>query len=523
VDGEVTPDSHPEPEGAPAANASLPQLLRNVVSQYATFLIGLVASLVLTRVLLRHLGAGPYGLWIVLLAIVGYLGLLDVGVGTAAVQRIARLTAEHDSDGVADVIRTSFAFFAVSGILAVGVTAGLAPFLASFLKLGTISPIVAGATLVILGVMTLFTFLATAPNALLFGAGRGDRLAQIGLVTLILTEVGQILAVLAGGGLIALAIIQSAGIGIGLVIAAVAASRITGSPLRQGRFRRPLLGELIRFGGLQAVIALSSVVAFQFDALIIGIILPVSQVAPYNVALNTSNLSLNLSTLGTNLLLPSYAHFETIGDRRRQADYFFRSVLVSLVVSVPIVIALAAFGEPVLHLWLGSVPPKTYEIVIALGIVTTLQLPGHQCFLFLTGVGRNRVLAKLSTAGAVLNLAGSIAATYWLGPVGPAIGSMPPVAAIDFVVLPIVVCNYLGVPFAHYARSALAPVLPAAVVAGGLSLALIHLRPGHSGLAAVVGSVVVVGASWLAMAIVVARIEPELRRSLWRRIRHRRG
>ena len=352
-----------------AANASIPQLIRNVVSQYASFLIGVVASLVLTRVLLRQLGAGPYGLWIVLLAIVGYLGLLDVGVGTAAVQRIARLTAEGDSEGVADVIRTSLAFFAVSGILAVAVTAGLAPFLASFLNLGTISPTEAGVTLVLLGVMTMFTFLATAPNALLFGAGRGDRLAQIGLVTLILTEVVQILVVLAGGGLIALAVIQTAGVALGLVICAVAAARITGSPIRQGRFRRPLLRELIRFGGLQAVIAVSGVVAYQLDALVIGVILPVSQVAPYNIALNTSNLSRNLSTLGTNLLLPTYAHFETTGDRRRQAGYFFRSVLVSLVVSAPIVIALAAFGEPILHLWLGKVPPRTYQIMIALGIV----------------------------------------------------------------------------------------------------------------------------------------------------------
>lgn len=522
MDGEVTPGSLPEPDGTSAANASLPQLIRNVVSQYASFLVGVAASLVLTRVLLRQLGAGPYGLWIVLLAIVGYLGLLDVGVGTAAVQRIAKLTAEGDSEGVADVIRTSFVFFAVSGVVAVGITAGLAPFLASFLKLGTISPTVAGTTLIILGVMTLFTFLATAPNALLFGAGRGDRLAQIGLITLILTEVGQILAVLAGGGLIALAILQTAGLALGLVISAFAASRVTGSPLRHGRFRRPLLGELIRFGGLQATIALSSVFAYQLDALIIGIILPVSQVAPYNIALNTSNLSRNLSTIGTNLLLPTYTHFETTGDRRRQADYFCRSVLVSLVVSVPIVIALAAFGEPILQLWLGSVPPKTYEIVIALGIVTAIQLPGHQCFLFLTGVGRNRLLAKLATIGAVLNLAGSIAATFWLGPVGPAIGSMPPVIVIDFVVLPIVVCNHLGVPFRRYARSALGPVVPVAVVAGGLALLLIHLHPAHSGLAAVIGAVVVVLGSWAALALIVARLEPELRDSLWQRIRDRR-
>ena len=67
--------------------------------------------------------------------------------------------------------------------------------------------------------------------------------------------------------------------------------------------------------------------------------------------------------------------------------------------AVPIVVALAAFGDPMLKLWLGSVPPKTYEIMIALGIVNALQLPGHQCFLFLTGVGRNRSWSAWPSSG----------------------------------------------------------------------------------------------------------------------------
>jgi O-antigen/teichoic acid export membrane protein len=521
VDGEGPTETPPELDRPVAANASFGQLIRNIVYQYAGFLVGLVASLVLTRVLLRHLGAGAYGLWVVLLAIVGYLGLLDVGVGTATVQRIAQLMAKDDLEGVADVIRTSSLFFSVSGMASVLVTVGLAPFLASFLHLGHISPDVAGTTLVILGVMTLVTFLATGPNAVLFGAGRGDRLAQIGLLTLVLTQLGQILAVLAGAGLIALAVLQAAGLAVGLVLSTLAVQRITGFSIRRGRFRRSLLGELVRFGGIQAIISVSDVVAYQLDALIIGIILPVAQVAPYNVALNTSNLTRSLSTLGTNLLLPTYTHFETVGDRHRQAGAFLRAVLISLVISIPMVIALLAFGEPVLKFWLGTVPPKTYEIVIALGIMTTLQLPGHQCFLFLTGVGRNVQLAWMSSIGALVNLAGSVAATFWLGPVGPAVGSLPVVLVLYFVILPRTVCRHLGVSLRQYVRSALAPVVPVAVVGGGVALALVHLHPAHSGVAAVVGAIVVVVASWVAFGLVIARTEPDFRASVWRRIRSR--
>jgi O-antigen/teichoic acid export membrane protein len=517
------PDGPLPGPGPGPANASGRQLLRNITNSYASFFIGLAMTLVLTRVLLHHLGAGTYGLWVVLLALVGYLGLLDVGVGTAAVQRVARLTANNDTRGMADLIRTTWIFFAVSAVLAVLITVGLAPFVASFLNLGGVSSSLAGATLIILGVMSALMFLSTVPNAVLFGSGRNDRQTQIGLITMLLVQVGQIVAMVAGAGLMAVAVLQTAGVAVTLVISASIVHRITGASMRHGHFSRRLLRELLSFGGVQTVVALGGVVAYQLDSLVIGIILPVAQVAPYNVALNTSNFTRTLSTQATTSLLPAYAHFEEVGERERQATYFFRAVMGCLVISTPIVIALAAFGDPILKLWLGTVPPKTYEIMIALGLVTALQLPGHQCFLFLTGTGRNRAMVRLAIIGAAANLAGSIAATYWLGPVGPAVGSLPVVLILDSMVLPTRVCRYLGVSVRSYVRTALVPVVPVALAAGVTALALIHLHPEHSGIEAIIGAVIVCAVAWITLAAIVSRTEPELRNAVLQRIRSRRG
>jgi O-antigen/teichoic acid export membrane protein len=511
VDGEGTPEATPGPDRPIAANASGRQLARNMAASYGNFFLAMVMSLFLTRVLLRHLGTSVYGLWIVLLAIVGYIGLLDVGVSTAAVQRVARLTAADDRDGVDDLIRTAWTFFAVSGVLAVVVTVIIAPHLASFLHLGTIDPAQAEATLVILGFWMAVMFVASVPNAVLFGSGRGDRLAQLGGLTLVLTQLVQIIVVVSGGGLVALAVVALGGMLVGLVMTAVMVGRVTGSSVRRGHFRRTVLVDLLRFGGRQSIISVGGIVAYQLDAVIIGLILPVAQVAPYDIALSTSNLTRNLSTQGTNLLLPTYAHFDAIGDHRRQASYFFRSVLVGMTISIPIVIALAAFGEPMLKLWLGSVPPKTYEIVIALGVMITIQLPGNQCFSFLTGIGRIQLLVRLSIVGALINLAGSVAATFWLGPIGPAIGSLPVVVVLDFFVLPMIVCRHLAVSFADYARAALAPLIPGAVSAGIVAIALVVAFPHARGITAVVYAVVVVAVSWITMGVILYRTDPELR------------
>jgi O-antigen/teichoic acid export membrane protein len=204
--------------------------------------------------------------------------------------------------------------------------------------------------------------------------------------------------------------------------------------------------------------------------------------------------------------------------------------MATLAISLPILVALAAFGEPILTLWLGKVPPKTYSIMIALGFVTALELPGHQCFVFLTGVGRNQLMMRMAVLGASVNLIGSVIATFWLGPIGPAIGSLPAVLVIDFTILPIIVCRYLELPSKRYVRDALVPVLPAVAVAGALAVAILWLFPAphtapvfRAGVRAVVCAAVVVLGAWATMAAVTLRIEPDMRSTVLARLRRTTG
>jgi O-antigen/teichoic acid export membrane protein len=510
----------------PFANASPRQFLRNALSSYANLIFGVILSLVLTRVLLRDLGTSTYGLWIVLLSIVSYLGLLDVGVSTATVQRVAKLTAEGDDQALADVIRTASLFFSVSGALAVAITIVLAPFLGSIVHLGSISTKVAGVTLVLLGLMTATRFVTAVPTALLFGVGRSDRSSQVSLAGMLITQLAQVGIVLAGGGLVWLGIVTLVGTAASFVMTSALARRTTGHSALSGRFDRALLVDLLRFGGRNTVIAVSGLVSFSLDALIIGIILPVAQVAPYDIALSTANLTRNLTTYGSDLLLPTYTHFESNDDPVRQARLFSRTVMATLAISLPILVALAAFGDPILKLWLGEVPAKTYSIMIALGFVAALELPGHQCFIFLTGIGRNQLMIRMAVIGATVNLIGSIAATFWLGPIGPAIGSLPAVLIIDFTILPIIVCRHLRIPFRRYARDALAPVVPSVAVAGLVALVVLGVFPAHAGLStlrggirALISATVVVLAAWAVMLGVTLRLEPDIRSAVVAKLR----
>ena len=109
----------PGPSASPPArslNARVGAVAKNVASGYLTLFVGAVLGLVVTPILLRHLGASGFGTWSLVLATGGYLGLLELGLGTATTTRVAALETQGPQV-LGRVVSTALTMFA--GVAAV--------------------------------------------------------------------------------------------------------------------------------------------------------------------------------------------------------------------------------------------------------------------------------------------------------------------------------------------------------------------------------------------------------------------
>jgi len=468
----ATVSEREEPLDHQPLNTSGRQITRNMLANYATLFAALVVGVPFTRIVLQHLGTTTYGLWIVLGSLTSYLGLLDVGVGTAAVQKIASVIAKNQQENLPVIVSTLLVFFIGTALLALLIVGCLLPFVARIFHARTISTLDMQLALILFGLSTSIGFIGTIPKAILFGSGRGDISALIGL-TGIGVQIVQILAMVLGGDLVSLVAITACGATVSLGLTAFAARRLVSRRPRREDVRRATLLAFLRTGLRNASVSLTGVMSYNLDQLIIALILPLRRVTPYDLALSTASLTRSIASRGTNQLFPSYAHSFTVADSERQFRLFCQAVAGSLAISAAFLIALIGFGHQVLRLWLVHVPPQTYEIMVVLGAVYLLQMPGHQCFVLLTASNRNSILIRIGVPAALINLGLSVGATFWLGPVGPAIGSIPQVVGLDFIVLPLIVCRYLGVSPRRYLRHAILPVVPAIIV-GGTGIVLLH-------------------------------------------------
>jgi O-antigen/teichoic acid export membrane protein len=515
TDGQTTVEDAPV-----LANASTRRLFVNFATGYLGLAVAMILSLFLTPITLHHLGNATYGLWVVIGTIGGYLGLLDAGVSTATSTLVASAMAVRDDERVANILASARVFFLITGVVTMGLIAALVPFLGTVFDVGHQSIAAARIALVLSGLVTAIGFVSSTPTSAIFGSGRNDRSVWFGLGLVVISQGGSIVVVILGGGLVGLLVVSVVGAVLGYAIA-VRVSHVLGLPgRRQGRVSRSMLGEIMRSGRRNAVVGLGGTIAYSFDSVLVGLILPIRQVTPYDLGLSTANFVRSASTAATNLLLPAYAHSTALDDRERQFRLYSRAVLASMCITVPMVVALFAFGEPLLRLWLGTVPARTFEVLVVTNIVFVVQLPGHQSFIFLTGAGKNKILARMALPAALGNLGLSVAATYRFGPVGPALGSLPQVVLLDFLVLPVMSCRALGVPTRRYLREGMLPIIAPLAGAVAAAVALRATLGDTSELLGPVEAVLVALVAWAVLVPVLLKTDPVFE-NLFRRGRAR--
>ena len=73
------------------------QIKSGAILSYLTIFLGTMISIVYTPIMLRMLGQGEYGLISLAQSVVGYLGLLNLGLGSAMVRYITKYKAEENN------------------------------------------------------------------------------------------------------------------------------------------------------------------------------------------------------------------------------------------------------------------------------------------------------------------------------------------------------------------------------------------------------------------------------------------
>lgn len=415
-----------------------------------TMLTGLGAKVVgygvqfaVIGLLTRYLGDERYGVWATLLSTMGWLNLVQLGVGPSLVNALSAGDGKDDPSRARVLVSSSFA-------LQLALGAGCAVVLGvawSWIPWGEIvnakSPPVAleaGAAAAVITVVFILR-LPLGLSAAIFQAYQEGYLAN-------LWRIGGSVLVLAGVPLAMHLDGNLGGVALAYQVPPLLALMVATGWLfwrhRPALRPSPRLVErsgarsLTRVGVHFVVATIAAAVILATDNLVIAQNLGPEAVTPYSVTFLLTQLVIQVVMLLLDASWPAYSEAAGKGDvawLRRTHRRVFGLSAAMLAASAVVFMAVA---RPLVEVWTGSttaVPP--WGLLGALVLLATVQGSFLCTGRLITALGAVHVTAGVGVANAVINLTASLLLVGPMGSTGVALGTVIGYAASGWILFPI--------------------------------------------------------------------------------------
>jgi O-antigen/teichoic acid export membrane protein len=436
-----------------------PSLTVNAFSSWASLAIHVALGFLLTPVVLHYVGKTGYGIWTVLHSLVGYYGLLNLGVRSATTRYVAHGSARREIDRLNEVVATSLAMFLVTGLIAVAVSVGLAQPLARFFKPPPSQHHVFVVMVMVLGASAAVEFLNSLLTSILAAYERYVAVNAISATAYTLRAAAVVLALRAGAGIEALA---WATLGMSL-LALVAQYIVARTTIPEVRFSlrqasRATLRVLLTYGFATIVVTTVNLMRTRLDSVVIGRWISLAAVAEYGVAAMIVQYLFNLVNTGTGVLTPRFARLDGTGDMVKMRGLFVRSLFVCAFLACGGGMVAVLFGPAFIRFWVGPGFETATPVLWILAAPYVVGLTQNSGYGLMLARDRHRWFAVISTGEAVANVAISIVLAPRLGVIGVAIGTAAPMFVMKAIVQPLYVAPIAGLRIREYLAPLLLPV-----------------------------------------------------------------
>ncbi|MGH2357145.1 MAG: lipopolysaccharide biosynthesis protein, partial [Candidatus Limnocylindria bacterium] len=445
--------------------STLRSLTRNISWNYVEAGTSLVVYFLLTPVVVGHLGEVGYGIWVLLRAILFYLRFLDLGFYNALVKYIAEYAERRDWPTVNGLIGTTTSVLALAGVAALalsGVVAWLVvpnafnvpPERIPELQLAT----------VLLGIDLLLAFPGSVLGAIFEGRQRFDVLSGVSMAATILGALATVAGLELGYGIVALVCIEIAGTLLTAFLFALFLRRLFPA-IRIGL--GPIGGPHLRhIRGYSTWTSLNEILAeggAEVEKLLIPVILSVSLLTPYTLICAVAAVIFLAIEPLTAAFFPLSSAYDAGDDQARLRKLLLRGTKLVMAISLPLAVAVAAYGEDFILAWIGEehvdLPANVLPLVVASFSVTAFILTGTTILLALAKV---KEVFWMGVAELVLAVTLVLIAVPRLGLPGLAGGLMVANMVITFICIVPYVCRLLGQSPADFlGQSLVRPLLAA--------------------------------------------------------------
>lgn len=433
-----------------------PRVLRNVFSNWGCYIVATGVNFFISPYVVRHLGNTAYGVWTLILALTGYLGLLDLGVRGAVTRYVAKFHAQTDHEKASSVASSAMVIFSTAGLLAILTSGVLAGFVVGRLEIPPQFITAAKFVLVITGLNIATSLINGVYGGILVGLQRFDLTNALEVSINVLRAGATVLSLHLGCGIKTLAAIQLAFTLIRWMANIILVRRLYPKlRVHASLADRAGVKLIFSFSVFSFLLHVSGSLIYASDNVVIGAYLPVTAVTFYVIGGNLIEYTRSLVSGISQTMTPLASSTEAKSDHDRLRMVILLSSRGASMVVFPIAITFMLRGSSFISLWMGPQYGELSGKVLWILSLTLLLWAGNSATAgSLLGLNKHRPLVPILLAEGVTNLALSI---YWvkrIGIVGVAWGTVVPGLISSVLFWPWYVRRAVGIKSLHYAFSA---------------------------------------------------------------------
>ncbi len=438
----------------------------NAASNWAALLTHVLMALVLTPFIISHIGKAGYGIWSLILAIIGYYGILRMGVDSAVMRYVARQSALGDYHAASVTTSTSMALFLAIGSALVAATVVFAAPLAEFFEVEPRFTAVFGQVILVLAIGTLITLLTSVLAAILRARELFVPLNAAMIATHLLQGALTVILLNNDMGLLGVAY---AHLGAALARFGICLwlwrRRLPDIMIHPALIQRSVAGTLLVFGGISTMIVVGDRLRFSLDSFVIAKKVSAEAVAVYAIAGNIMNHVVSLIGTASGVLTPRFASIDARGDHVEMRRLYMKALSVTAPLAFGICCLAFVLGGQFINIWVGRGFLESMPVLWVLAAGYAFALAQNPTLGLLYATNKHRIFAWQNLCEGLANLVLSLILVRHYGIVGVALGTAIPMLTIKLVVQPIYTARILRMNYGRFILPLAPSVLAFALVA----------------------------------------------------------
>lgn len=332
--------------------------------------------IIYTPIMLRLLGQAEYGLYGIAQSVMGYIGLLNFGIGGTIVRYLSKYRAKGDKEQEERVAGLFVKIYSVICCLILAVGLLFAADIQVYSRSLTAEEVETLRVLVVLMTINTAVFLPFSVfSSIILAHERYIFNKLVGMLSSIASPILNLVLLFCGFG------------SVGLVVSATILNFITYGiytvyAIKKLQFRPSfqkaesgLLREILRFSFFVFLASIVDILYWSTDKLIIGWAVGSVATAVYNIGASFNGYVTNLSTAISGLLVPRLTEMVVKDAPKEQfTEIFIRVGRLQFIIISFIVSAFVAFGRQFIAIWAGPGYEDSYYVALLTMIPVTIPL-----------------------------------------------------------------------------------------------------------------------------------------------------